>query len=249
MTKSILRPFGIALSTIALAVSITSCADFLEGDYLSHASETTVDAENDYYHVTGTAKRDYTPMHGHVDYCEPDHLNRARCAFGELTAQTRQEAQQRGRQDITGDPAGWNNNAEVHIPALPQVSGSTDYNGWLFNRSHLLADSLGGDPTMNNMVTGTRTQNVGSVNNSGGMAYTETIARDYLDGAQGQDANACPLYYAATANYSGNELLPRTVTVDIQSCDKSIDQRVVVDNTANGFDIDYLTGDWSTKTD
>ena len=102
---------------------------------------------------------------------------------------------------------------------------------------------------MNNMVTGTRTQNVGSVNNSGGMAYTETIARDYLDGAQGQDANACPLYYVATANYSGNELLPRTVTVDIQSCDKSIDQRVVVDNTANGFDIDYLTGDWSATTD
>ena len=249
MFKNMLRPFGIALSTVALTVSITGCADFLDEDYFSNSPETNVDAENDYYHVTGTAERDYTPTYGHVDYCEPDDLGRARCAFGELTADTRATAKERGRQDITADPAGWNNNAEVHIPALPQVSGSTDYNGWMFNRSHLLADSLGGDPTMNNMVTGTRTQNVGSVNNSGGMAYTETIARDYLDGTQGQDANACPLYYAATPNYSGDELLPRTVTVDIQSCDGDIDQRVVVDNTANGFGIDYLTGDWSATTD
>lgn len=242
MLKNTLRSLMVAVSALTLAASITSCADFLDEEHFSASPHTSVDSESDYYHITGSAKRDYTPMYGHVNYCEPDDLGRARCAFGELTAQTRQKAQERGRQDITSNPAGWNGNAEIHIPALPQVPGSTDYNGWMFNRSHLLADSLGGDPTMNNMVTGTRTQNVGSVNNSGGMAYTETIARDYLDGAQGQDANACPLYYAATPNYSGDELLPRTVTVDIQSCDKGIDQRVVVDNTANGFDINYAIG-------
>ena len=247
MTKNTFRRTLIAASMVTLATAVTSCADLLDGDYLATDTKTTIDVNNDYYRVTGSAQRDYTPMYGHVDYCEPDELGRARCAVGELTAQTRQKAQARGRQNITGDPVGWNGNAEVHIPALPQVPGSTDYNGWMFNRSHLLADSLGGDPTMNNMVTGTRTQNVGSVNNSGGMAYTEAIARDYLDGVQGQDANACPLYYAATPNYSGDELLPRTVTIDIQSCDKDIDQRVIVDNTANGFDINHAIGGFTPK--
>ena len=107
----------------------------------------------------------------------------------------------------------------------------------MWNRSHLLADSLGGDPIAVNLVTGTRTQNVGSTQ-IGGMAHTEELAREYLDT---HDGNACPLYYAAMPNYVGAEAVPRTVTVDIQSCDKSIDERVEVANTANGWTIDYST--------
>lgn len=198
-----------------------------------------VDQDNDYYRVIGSAVRDYQTTPGNTGYCEPDELARARCAFGELTADTREAAKDRGRQDITVDPAGWTSNSKVSIPALAGVAGSTDYNGWMYNRSHLLADSLGGTPTANNLVTGTRTQNVGSVENSGGMAYTETIARDYLDSGA---ADTCPLYYAATPHYEGDELLPRTVTVDIQSCDLTIDQRVIVDNTANGHALNYATG-------
>lgn len=198
------------------------------------------DQSSDYFSVTGTAVREYQTTPGNTGYCEPDNLGRARCAYGELTGDLRAAAKDRGRQPIGVDPAGWGHNAEVDIPALADVPGSSDYHGWMYNRSHLLADSLGGTPTSNNLVTGTRGQNVGSTGNSGGMAYTEVKARDYLDGST--DANACPLYYAATANYTGDELLPRTVTVDIQSCDQSIDERVVVDNTANGFDIDYATG-------
>lgn len=200
-----------------------------------------VDQDNDYYRVVGTAVRDYQTTPGNTGYCEPDELARARCAFGELTADTREAAKDRGRQDITVDPAGWTSNSKVSIPALAGVAGSTDYNGWMYNRSHLLADSLGGTPTTNNLVTGTRTQNVGSADNGGGMAYTETIARDYLDSAV---ADTCPLYYAATPNYERDELLPRTVTVDIQSCDQTIDQRVIVDNTANGHALNYATGDY-----
>ena len=50
-----------------------------------------------------------------------------------------------------------------------------------------------------------------------------------------------------TPNYTGDELLPRTVTVDIQSCDQKIDERVVVSNTANGYVIDYTDGSFTEE--
>lgn len=206
----------------------------------------SVDQSHDYVRVTGTAHRDHEATAGKITYCPLDAFSRATCAYGELTGDLRAAAKSRGRQDITVNPAGWGHNAKVTIPALTDLKGSKKYHGYMYNRSHLLADSLGGDPTLANLVTGTRGQNVGSAGNDGGMAYTEEIARDYLDGGTGADADACPLYYAATPDYTGNELLPRTVTVDIQSCDRSIDQRVVVDNTANGYVIDYVNGSFSS---
>lgn len=201
------------------------------------------DQASDYVKVLGTAQRDHEVADGAIEYCPLDDLGRASCAYGELTKSTREDAQKRGRQDIDVDPSGWTKNTEVEIPALSGVEGSKAYSGWMWNRSHLLADSLGGEPSQQNLVTGTRTQNVGSTQTdgeaSGGMAYTERIARNYL----GTEAAAtCPLYYAATPNYQGSELIPRTVTVDIQTCDKSIDERVEVSNTANGYTIDYTTG-------
>lgn len=71
----------------------------------------------------------------------------------------------------------------------------------------------------------------------GGMAYTETLARDWLDAHP--DGT---IVYMATPNYQGDELLPRTVTVDIRTSDGAIDQHVTVYNTADGYGIDYLHG-------
>lgn len=212
------------------------------------AADIDTDFDEDYYTVIGTAERDYDPEKpGAVEYCDLDDLDRAVCAYGELTYSLRNDAQRRGRQDINVDSPGMEYNDKVHIDPLPTEDSNDDngYNGYFYNRSHLVGDSIGGDPQLENLVTGTRTQNVGSVNNSGGMAYTEIIARDYLDSKIADD---CPLYYSATPQYSGEELLPRTVTVDIQSCDKTIDERVEVSNTAYGYDIDYATGQW-TATD
>jgi DNA-entry nuclease len=119
----------------------------------------------------------------------------------------------------------------------------------LFVRHALVADSLGGDATLQNLVTGTRTQNVGSTQVdgqfAGGMAYTELIARDYLDSPA---AKNCPLYYAATPVYTGDELLPRTVNVDVLACNSSIDMRVVVDNAAKGWALDYSDGSFIPAT-
>lgn len=191
----------------------------------------------DYYTVLGEAEVTYDVNEGEVGYCETDSLGRAQCAYGLLTTQTRADAKAQGRQQITVDPAGWGKNFETTIPSTR--ANVKDYRGWVWNRSHLLADSLGGSAELENLVTGTRTQNVGLSNNSGGMAYTENIARDYLDDPA---SASCPLYYAATPNYKGPNLLPVTVTVDIKSCDSKINERVLVFNSAQGHDIDYATG-------
>lgn len=212
------------------------------------AAPGTVDQTNDYYRITGPAQRDYQTTPGNVGYCEPDDLGRAVCAYGELTHTT-------DRTDISGDPVGWPDsgiNQEVSIPALAGVNNSEDYHGWFWNRSHLLAASLGGNGDANtNAVPGTRTQNVGSATTdgqwSGGMAHTELMARNYLHDRGHDGAVACPLYYAATPVYIGDELIPRTVIVDIASCDNEINERVEVDNTANNWTIDYHTGAYTAQ--
>ncbi|QRY42308.1 DNA/RNA non-specific endonuclease (plasmid) [Microbacterium hominis] len=213
-------------------------------------SGTSTTGEGDYYAVLGAAQRLYVPAAaGDVEYCPVDGLGRATCAYGELTSMQRRDAQARGRQEIAVDPAGWGRNGSVVIPAAPALHGSEAYKGWLFNRSHLVADSLGGAAIAANLVTGTRTQNVGSTKRAGeyagGMAYAEQIARTYLDTGAG---DSCPLYYAATPVYQGDELLPRSVLVDLRSCDgAAVDERVKVSNTAYGWSIDYRHGTFTTN--
>lgn len=241
-----------ALTLVGAALFLSSCSlieasptpiDHAPSQQASTGPAVMLGAGDDYVTKLGAAKVEHQVDAGTIGYCPLDKLSRAACAYGSLTHDLRVKVQKMGRQDITVDPAGWGINGEVDIPALAGVKGSRAYHGWMFNRSHLLADSLGGDPTKENLITGTRTQNVGSHQAqgqyAGGMAYTELLARDYLAKST---ADACPLYYAATPVYTGDELIPRTVTVDIQSCDKSIDERVSVSNTANGFTIDYKTG-------
>lgn len=195
----------------------------------------------DYYQVDGQAQRSYKDAkEGRITYCDLDSLGRPTCAYGLLTTDMRKQAKARGRQKITVNPTGWPaRNQKVTIK-----DGTNVYNGWFWNRSHMVADSLGGDPVKENLVTGTRTQNVGiSPAHNGGMAYTETKARSYLDN---QAHASCPLYYAVTPNYEGDELIPRTVTVDMESCDQSLSEHVTVPNTAKGWTIDYTDGNISS---
>jgi DNA-entry nuclease len=231
---------GLCLAITQLGPGLGSLDDVLNP---STASSSPVaadpDMDGDYFTITGPAKVEHEDAKtGEITYCPLDRLDRATCAYGELTKRT----YGRSEKDLP-DPAGWGSNGDVDIPALDGVEGSTPYFGWFWNRSHLIADSLGGDPVAENLVTGTRMQNVGSTKihgqYAGGMAHTELIARDYL---QSSASDGCPLYYAATPTYHGDELVPRTVAVDIRSCDGSIDQHVEVSNTAASYAIDYSTG-------
>lgn len=189
----------------------------------------------DYYTVSGTADftGDTIPAAGTIAYGTPDQLGRSTAAIGVITKQLRDSGNERDR-DMPDEITGWpDNNPKVGI----DLGDGDTYHGYLFNRSHLIAKSLGGEDAPENMVTGTRTQNVGRNQPAGGMAYAETLARNWLDA--NPDGT---ITYKATPHYTGSELLPRTVTVDILSSDKSIDQHVIVFNTANGYDIDYQNG-------
>ena len=135
------------------------------------------------------------------------------------------------------DPIGWpDKNGETSVT----FSDGTTYNGWFWNRSHLLGHALGGADEEKNLVTGTRAQNVGKNNMNGGMQFAEETARDYL--ANHKDGT---LYYFVTPVYLDGENIPRSVFVDMHSDDGSIDMHIEVFNAMPGYDIDYVNGTWS----
>ena len=192
----------------------------------------------DYYRVVGTAVVDFDLAPGEARYEGLDGLGRTGRAAALVTFDMMREGSEREREDISDvHPAGWGHNREVDI----EMPGEKTYHGFLFNRSHLLAKSLGGDDAAYNLITGTRTQNVGdNRGQDGGMAYTEGLARDWL-----WDHPDGTVYYSATPVYSGDELLPRSVIVDVRSSDGEIDLEVEVFNAAYRFDIDYATGEFA----
>lgn len=144
----------------------------------------------------------------------------------------------RDRESISDiDPIGWpDKNGETSVT----FSDGTTYNGWFWNRSHLLGHALGGADEEKNLVTGTRAQNVGKNNMNGGMQFAEETARDYL--ANHKDGT---LYYFVTPIYLDGENIPRSVFVDMRSDDGSIDMHIEVFNAMPGYDIDYINGTWS----
>lgn len=195
------------------------------------------DACPEYYRVVGTAVVDVELAPGEVAYEPLDSLGRAGRAAAVVTYDLMEAGTDRERADMSGlRPSGWGHNAEVDIP----MPSGRAYHGKLYNRSHLLAKSLGGEEVLENLVTGTRTQNVGdNRGDDGGMAYTEDLARTWL-----REHPEGTLYYAATPVYEGDELLCRSVIVDVLSSDGSIDLEVEVYNAARGFEIDYATGEF-----
>jgi len=130
----------------------------------------------------------------------------------------------------------WHGN--VRNNKIMQLPG---YRGYIYNKSHLLAWSLGGDMQTHNVVLGTRAQNVGSnqQKDPGGMAYSETVTRDYLK-AHPDDAVA----YQAIPMYRGNELVPRGVQVIAQAIKNpsALLVNVWTFNTQLGATINYQTG-------
>ena len=246
--KPNISPGELIRKTIFLIVSIVltiMLIGYLFGFFNNLPQPNQSGVTSNYYSVGGPAQHPYqtaASSNGTITYCPLDELSRPTCAYGVLTTESRLQAKERGRQDINVNPTGWpKKNRKVTIYSATYGRDDKPYYGWFWNRSHMVADSLGGDPVKENLVTGTRTQNVGIDNNhTGGMAYAETKARDYLD----NPANAqCPLYYAVTPNYTNSELIPRTITIDMESCDQSISEHITVFNTANHWDINYHNGE------
>lgn len=225
------------------AVTVISGSTFTIDTAYAQSVSTKTTFSGDYikfYAPAGKAVVAYDDVNknGEIKYLELDNLQRATGAYGYISKEMRTEAKERGRQDIKVDPVGWTSGK----PPVPVTFEDRSYKDSFYNRSHLIADSLGGDPTKVNLVTGTRMQNVGwNKKGEGGMAYIEEKTRVFLDSPKGDN---CPVYYAVTPNYIGSELLPRTVTVNAKSCDSTIDEQIVVDNMAPGYVINYMNGEF-----
>lgn len=213
-----------------------------DGNMNSSTSSTVDNADGwsmtvapNYYQVVGKAQVDDTVPAGTIDYSPVDSLGKPGVAKARITYKMRAEGSERSR-DME-DPAGWpSSNPKVEI----KLDNGKTYHGYMWNRSHQIAKSLGGSDKADNMVVGTRMQNVGDNQPAGGMAYTETLARDWLDSHK-----SGTVYYAVTPVFNGNEMLPRYSYVDMKTSDASIDIRVKVYNAANGWKIDYKTGEVS----
>ena len=164
-----------------------------------------------------------------------DNLERPTWATARITKADYDREKDEKREDIKVNPTGWpKKNPKVTIT---HPDGST-YTGHFWNRSHMIADSLGGEPIKENLVTGSRPQNVGGRKNDGGMAYLETKVRDYF-----KNGNEGPVDYSVENHYNGDDLLPDYTIVNAKSSDGKINEKVVVYNVANGWEINYKTAE------
>lgn len=145
----------------------------------------------------------------------------------------------------TTQPSGWKLNSSFNGTSWNggtsnnRIVHANGLNGYFYNKSHLVAYSLGGDMNTHNVITGTRQQNVG-FNNQGGMAYLETKVRNLINGNHSDR-----VFYRATPVYNADELVPRSVVVQAYSLNdqgSSIDESVAIPNVQRGFTINYGTG-------
>ena len=166
------------------------------------------------------AKHMYQPRDaGQITYCEPDAYGRPTCAYSLLTQANIQAGTNYQRTEITIDPTGW----------------STQNPEWL--KTPLISPALGGDIQKNNLIPATRIYRKS-------LDEIEQKAKDYIS----NPGNAqCPLYYAVTPSYVDDELIPRTVTVDIESCDHVLSERHTLYNVTVFWStqeaINYRTGE------
>lgn len=232
---------GDSADTSADAATDVQAGEAIEGQDSNSAyvaTQWSMDQYPDYYRVAGKAVIDSDVQPGNIEYTGLDSLGRTLRVNGNITYKMVEESKGwREKFDSDADKiSGWGHNEKV---AIDMANGKT-YHGYMYNRSHLVADSLGGAAKRVNLVTGTRTQNVGANNGKGGMAYAETKARDYLN-----SHHDGTLYYCAIPVYVGDELVPRSVYVEMKSSDGSIDESIEVFNTANGYTINYSDGTFS----
>ena len=218
------------------------------------SSESYTYEESDYdeakfpnmYQVLGKAEIDESKFSTNYHYSELDSLGRSGQAYGLINYKAVMDsAGWRADFEPNSDPSGWNqsngrsNNKKITI-TLPNGKTYTSYS--FYNRSHLIADSLGGRSYKNNLITGTRQQNVGShMGEKGGMQYIEEKVKNYVKNTKNN------VYYEVTPVYNGDELLPRYVIVNAKSEDGVINEKVKVFNNASGYEINYSDGSFAKK--
>lgn len=195
----------------------------------------------DMYEVLGEAEIDESKFSTTYSYSHDD-LDRTTTAYGLVNYKAVMDSKGwRADFEPNSEPSGWykgkeSNNKKVSV----KLPTGKIYNGYFYNRSHLIADSLGGRSYKYNVVTGTRQQNVGN-NGNGGMQYIEKKVVDYVEKTKNN------VYYSVEPYYEGNELVPRYVIVNAKSDDGVINEKVKVFNNASGYEINYADGTFTKK--
>lgn len=126
-----------------------------------------------------------------------------------------------------------------------QILQLEGYRGYIYNKSHSLAWSLGGDMETHNLTLGTRAQNVGSNRGSegGGMGYPETQVRNAV-----HNKPETKVFYDVTPVYKNDELLPRGSHVRAYSINdngKTVNLNVWIANKQQGVNINYENGTYT----
>lgn len=196
-----------------------------------------------YYWDAGPAKIQSSNVNiGDIQY-SVDTEGRSSLAIGKLTYKMWKDSAGSRQGEPLDPPQGWPYNPKV---AIKYEMTNRTYHGYMYNRSHSIADSLAGDKTYtdaSNFTTGTRPQNVGA-NQKGGMRAAEILVEDYwksnVDSAQYVDYQVLPVY-------NENETLPRGTIVDIKSSDGKLDKRLVIINDVEQYVIDYNSGKFTRK--
>ncbi|MDY4522639.1 MAG: DNA/RNA non-specific endonuclease [Atopobium sp.] len=206
--------------------------DSSTGRQLGYTSWNEQESPN-YVRLIGASHINQELAQGQVLYSGLDALGRTREVRACITYQMMEDGMSRDREQMP-NPSGWpSKNPEVQI----KLYNNSVYKGRMWNRSHLLAKSLGGKEIIENLITGTRMQNVGANDDQGGMALVETAIRTWL-----QANPSGTVQFVATPVYEGEERIPRSVIVDVKTSDGFIDEEVEVYNAAKGYEINYYTG-------
>lgn len=121
-------------------------------------------------------------------------------------------------------------------------TNNKNINGWVFNKSHLLAYSLGGDNEVYNLIWGTREQNTGTnkTKSAGGMLYIENITRKYIK--ENKDSNI--IYQVIPIYEKNNHIIPRYVYVQAtdQKNKSKFNMAALTINTTERGKINYEKG-------
>jgi DNA-entry nuclease len=197
---------------------------------------------------------------GEVKYSKLDSLGRAGTVRATVTLDMVNKGSASTREELP-NPSGWpahNSEVSIYIPNYcslctgdADTSGSVNsgkfYHGYMYNRSYLLNTSLGGEATTRNLITGTHMQSVGanSTNEPDGMAYTETLTRNWL--------KAHPdgyVRYLVVPVYYNSDKIPFDVMISIQGVTSTatndvLSENVDVANAAYGYTINYNNGDYA----
>ena len=208
---------------------------------MKYTNASSAGPNQDYYWKNGNAQLadDSDVKVGQLKFSD-DSAGRAGIARGKLTYSMFAESKG-GRQGTPLDPpnGGW----PSYNPKVALSFGLTNriYHGYMYNRSHSIADSLGGAASYasaDNFTAGTRSQNVGA-DQHGGMRAAEEIAENYW---RSHPNSSTVIEYQTTPIYHGNEKIPRGSIVNEKSSDGQINEQIVVINSAEGYTINYNTG-------